>query len=157
MKVVLLSTGKTFQGFVSEGCELYEKRLKRYMPFEHQVLPDVKNASKLPMEALKDAEGRQILSAIKPGDHLVLLDEHGREYSSFEFARWVEKRFQDSSKRLVFAVGGSFGFSADVHAHAQESIALSKLTFSHQMVRLIFEEQLYRAMTILRNEPYHNE
>ena len=133
------------------------ERTKHYTSFDMEVIPELKNTKSLSMEQQKEKEGELILKAIQPGDVVVLLDEHGKEFRSIEFADWVEKKMHTVNKRLVFIIGGPYGFSPSVYAAAQEKISLSKMTFSHQMIRLIFVEQLYRAMTILNNGPYHHE
>lgn len=155
MKVELWAIGKTNEKYLEEGIAIFEKRLGKYLPFEWVVLPDAKLKS-TDGHLLKKEEAKLVLPKISPDDWLVLLDEQGQEFSSVEFAKWLEKRLGDSRRKMIFLIGGAFGFSPDVYARANESIALSKLTFSHQMVRLFCLEQLYRAMTILRNEPYHN-
>jgi 23S rRNA (pseudouridine1915-N3)-methyltransferase len=129
--------------------------LKNYLPFTWIVLPDVKLKT-TDGALLKKEEGKLILSKLQTDDYLVLLDENGKQLTSMELAQWTERRLASSGRRLVFLVGGAFGFAPEVYARAQEQLSLSKMTFSHQMVRLFFIEQLYRAMTILRNEPYHN-
>ncbi len=147
--------GKTAEPYLQEGTQLYVKRLRRYMPFQWVEHPDVRPHISDPV-ALKRAEGLYMLDKLKPDDYLVLLDENGREYTSAELASWLQKKMNASPRRLVFLIGGAFGFSPDLYARAQEQWSLSKLTFSHQMIRLFAVEQLYRAMTILNNEPYHN-
>lgn len=156
MKVELWAIGKTNEKYLEEGISIFEKRLKNYLPFSFQVLPDVKQKTADGAQ-LKKKEGETVLSKLNPDDYLVLLDEKGREFSSVELAQWIEKRLSDSRRRMVFLIGGAFGFSPDLYARSNEQLALSRLTFSHQMVRVFFLEQLYRAMTILKNEPYHNE
>ncbi len=156
MKIELWSIGKTAEKYLEMGLGIFEKRLQHYLPFQMVVLPDVK--LKTSDDALlKKEEGKMLLAKLGPDDYLVLLDEHGKEFSSMGLAQWLERRLTASNRKMIFLIGGAFGFSPDVYARANEQIALSKLTFSHQMVRLFFLEQLYRAMTILRNEPYHNE
>ena len=157
MKIVLIVVGKTAQPYLIEGIDEYVSRIKRYMPFELYVIPELKNTRNLTTEQQKNREGDAILKALQPGDYIVLLDEHGKEFRSIEFADWVEKKMHTVNKRLVFIIGGPYGFAPSVYAAAQEKISLSKMTFSHQMIRLIFVEQLYRAMTILNNGPYHHE
>jgi len=157
MKVVLLVIGKTDSGSWSDALEDYKRRLKHYVPFEMEVIPDIKNAKNMTESQQKEAEGLFILKSLQAGDCCVLLDERGKEYTSKQFAAYLDKKMQVISKRLVFVIGGPYGFSEDVYAKAVESISLSKMTFSHQMIRPIFVEQIYRAMTILRGEPYHHE
>ncbi len=155
MKIELWAIGKTSEKYLEMGMEIFEKRLANYLPFRLIVLPDVKN--KISDGAiLKKEEGKMLLAKLASDDYLVLLDEHGHEFTSPGLAQWLERRLTASNRKMVFLIGGAFGFSPDVYARANEQIALSQLTFSHQMVRLFFLEQLYRAMTILRNEPYHN-
>ena len=144
-------------GYLSKGIEDYTSRLKHYVPFEIQYIADAKNTKKLTQEQQKTVEGSNILTAIDNSDYVVLLDEHGRQYTSMDFAKYIEKKMSTIQRRLVFVVGGPYGFSPEVYARANEKISLSSMTFSHEMIRLIFTEQLYRAMTILRNEPYHHE
>lgn len=157
MKVAFWAIGKTAEQYLEEGTKVYTKRLVHYLPFEMHLIPDVKKAGKLSAEQLKQKEGEQVLAQLNPDDFLVLLDERGKIYSSKEFAQLLEQKLQLSYKRLIFLVGGAFGFSEDLYKRANDKLSLSKMTFSHQMIRLFFLEQLYRAMTILRNEPYHNE
>lgn len=157
MKILVLFLGKTDKEYIKEGINDYVKRLSFYLPFEVKVIPDLKNNSNLSVEVQKEKEGQLILEQINKGDQLVLLDEKGQEFSSVEFSKWVEKKMIAGIRQLVFAVGGPYGFSEDVYQRADYKISLSRLTFSHQMVRMIFVEQLYRAMTILKNEPYHHD
>lgn len=157
MKVTLLVIGKTDKKFVQEGTEIYAKRLFHYIPFELKVIPDIKNNKNLTHEQQKEKEGTLILNYITPGDELILLDEHGKQFSSVDFSDWIEKKMISGRKHLVFVIGGPYGFSQAVFERGNAKISLSKMTFSHQMVRMIFTEQLYRAMTILKGEPYHHE
>ncbi|MBK7410774.1 MAG: 23S rRNA (pseudouridine(1915)-N(3))-methyltransferase RlmH [Saprospirales bacterium] len=157
MKVELWQIGKTAFPYLEEGIRIYEGRLLRYLPFQIETLPDVKNAQKLPGEQLKVKEGEIVLSRLKTEDYLVLLDERGKMYNSVEWAQLMERELMLSHKRIIFLIGGAYGFSPTIYARANSTLSLSKMTFSHQMIRLFFLEQLYRAMTILRNEPYHNE
>lgn len=157
MKVCLLVIGKTDASYIREGIAEYEKRLTRYIPYEMKVLPDVKNAKNLTESLQKEREGEMLLEQFQPGDFVVLLDERGRQYSSMEFAQFLAQKMLGTVKRLVFVVGGPYGFSDGVYKRANDKISLSKMTFSHQMVRMIFAEQIYRAMTILKGEPYHHE
>jgi 23S rRNA (pseudouridine1915-N3)-methyltransferase len=142
---------------MKEGIDDYVKRLSFYVPFELKVIPDIKNRSSFTEDLQKEKEGQLILNYVSSGDYLILLDEHGAEFSSVEFSKWIEKKMIAATRQLVFVIGGPYGFSNTVSQRSDIKIALSKLTFSHQMVRLIFVEQLYRAMTILKNEPYHHE
>lgn len=157
MKVALLVIGKTDARYFIDAIGEYQQRLEHYIPFELQIIPDIKNTKNLTIDQQKEKEGELILKNLQAGDYLVLLDEHGKEYTSVQFASYIEKKTHTVAKRLVFVIGGPYGFSADVYNRASEKISLSKMTFSHQMIRLIFVEQLYRAMTILNNEPYHHE
>jgi 23S rRNA (pseudouridine1915-N3)-methyltransferase len=156
MKIALLAIGKTVDAYLQEGLEVYEKRLQRYVNYMRKELPDVKNAKSLPVEQLKVQEGKTLLSQLTEADELFLLDENGTSFSSEELAGFIRQRMLYSAKSLVFAVGGAYGFSDEVYRKAAGSISLSRLTFSHQMVRLIFTEQLYRAFTIIKGEPYHH-
>ncbi len=156
MKVEAWAIGKTTEPYLETGIGIFEKRLKNYLPFTWTVLPNAKiktTAGAL----LKQEEAKMILSKLNPDDYLVLLDENGRQFSSFELSRWMEQRLAASDRRLIFLIGGAFGFTPEMYARADMQISLSRLTFSHQMVRVFLLEQLYRAMTILRNEPYHNQ
>ena len=155
MKIELWAIGKTSEKYLEVGIEIFEKRLKNYLPFTFTVLPDVKLKT-ADNARLKQEEGKMLLAKLAPDDFLVLLDERGQAFTSVELARWLERRLTASHRRLVFLIGGAFGFSPNVYARANEQLALSQLTFSHLMARLFFLEQLYRAVTILRNEPYHN-
>ena len=156
MKIKLLTMGKTDVKWVREGLELYISRLSHYVPFTIQELPELKNASSLSHAQIKEKEGELLLAAVKPSEDVILLDEKGREYRSVEFASMIGEKLS-RGKDLVFIVGGAYGFSQKVYDRSAGMLSLSKMTFSHQMVRTIFAEQLYRAFTILRNEPYHNE
>ena len=157
MKFALLVVGRTVEKHYITAINDYVERIKHYTPFDTEVIPELKNTKSLSMEQQKEKEGELILKALQPGDVVVLLDEHGKEFRSIEFAEWAEKKMHTVNKRLVFIIGGPYGFSKDVYAAAQEKISLSKMTFSHQMIRLIFVEQLYRAMNILAGGPYHHE
>lgn len=157
MKFALLVVGRTVEKHYITAINDYVERIKHYTPFDMEVIPELKNTKSLSMEQQKEKEGELILKALQPGDVVVLLDEHGKEFRSIEFAEWAEKKMHTVNKRLVFIIGGPYGFSKDVYAAAQKKISLSKMTFSHQMIRLIFVEQLYRAMNILAGGPYHHE
>ena len=156
MKITLLVVGKTTDTHIELLIQEYQKRLAHYIPFNIQVIPELKNTKALTPEQQKQTEGELILRTINSSTDLVLLDEHGKEFRSIEFADYVQKRMS-SGRDVVFVVGGPYGFSQAVYERANGKISLSKMTFSHQMVRLFFVEQLYRAMTILRGEPYHHE
>ena len=157
MNIKLLVVGKTVTGFVSDGVEEYTKRLKHYINFSIEVIQDVKNASSLSSAQLKEKEKELILKHISLDDYVILLDEKGREFSSTEFASFIQQKMNNSIKSLVFVVGGAFGFDERIKQQYNNKISISRMTFSHQMIRLLFTEQLYRAFTILKNEPYHNE
>lgn len=157
MKVTLLAVGKTNEPYFIEGVNEYIKRLKHYLPFDTEIIPDIKNAKNLSTEQLKEKEGDEILKYIDSGDHVILLDEHGKEFTSVKFADYLEKKMMTGEKRILFVIGGAYGFSQKVYEKASDKLAVSKMTFSHQMIRLIFTEQLYRAMTILKGQPYHHE
>ena len=157
MKITLLVVGRTTERYFTEAIDEYKNRLKHYIPFDLEVIPELKNTKNLSETQQKEKEGELILKQIQPGDNLVLLDERGKEYSSIKFAQFIEKKTHSVSRRLVFVVGGPYGFSEKVYDTAQEKLSISKMTFSHQMIRMIFLEQIYRAMTILNNEPYHHE
>ena len=157
MRISLLLIGKTTPAYLQAAIDDYANRLPHYTPFEIITLPDVKNPKSLTTEQLKQKEGEAFLSKLNTDDYLVLLDDKGAEYTSPEFAQFIQHRANSGIRRLVFIIGGAFGFSADVYARANHKLSLSRLTFSHQLVRPIFLEQLYRAHTILRNEPYHHD
>ena len=157
MKVKLICIGKTGKKFLEDGENEYMQRVKHYVQIERVEIPDLKNARKLTFEQIKQMEGKEILSKLGSGEQLILLDERGSLLSSVEFANFVQQRFNAGGKALVFVIGGAYGFSPEVYVAAQGKISLSKMTFSHQMIRMIFFEQLYRAMTILKGEPYHHE
>lgn len=157
MKIALIVIGKTDAGYFVEAINEYKNRLVYYIPFEMVVIPDIKNAKNLSESQQKEKEGELILKTLQAGDYLVLLDEKGKEFTSMQFSAYIERKMHTVPKRLVFVVGGPYGFSEAVYKAAGEKISLSKMTFSHQMIRLIFVEQIYRAMTILNNEPYHHE
>lgn len=157
MKIILLSVGKTDDPLFSQIIEEYRKRVNYYIPFEMQIIPDIKNTKNLSGKEQKKQEGEKLLKWLQPSDNVVLLDEKGKQYSSMEFGSYMEKKSFSALKRLVFVVGGPYGFSDEMRERANEKVSLSRMTFTHQMVRLVFAEQLYRAMTILHNEPYHHE
>ncbi len=156
MKITLLVVGKTTDPHLQALIQEYEKRLTHYLPFTLQVIPELKNAKILRQEQQKQAEGELILKQIDASTMLILLDEHGKEYRSIDFAERISK-LQSAGRNVTFVVGGPYGFSEAVYQRAEGKISLSQMTFSHQMIRLIFIEQLYRAMTILKGEPYHHE
>ncbi len=157
MKVTLILVGKTVDKRFTDIIDEYAARVKHYIGFDIVTIPELKNTKSLSAEQQKQAEGELIRKQLQAGDHVVLLDEHGKEFRSIEFSDWMTKKMNTVSKRLVFIVGGPYGFSRDVYDKCNEKISLSKMTFSHQMIRMIFVEQLYRAMTIMKGEPYHHE
>ena len=156
MKFMLLVVGKTVEKHYIAAIEDYLQRIRHYISFDIEVIPELKNTKSLSTGQIKEKEGELIVKALQPGDVPVLLDDRGKEFRSIEFAAWIERKMH-TAKRLVFIIGGAYGFSQAVYQIAQEKISLSKMTFSHQMIRLIFTEQLYRAMSILNNSPYHHE
>lgn len=156
MKITLLVVGKTTDQRLQTLIDDYQQRLKHYIPFEIVVIPDLRNAKALTQAQIKEQEGIEILRRITPAMEVILLDEHGREYRSIEYAEWIQKKMS-AGRDITFIVGGPYGFSSAVYERADGKISLSKMTFSHQMIRLFFTEQIYRAMTILRGEPYHHE
>lgn len=157
MKITLLAIGKTATKYIQEGIEQYVKRLAHYVPFEIKILPDVKVSKALSSEKQKEMESMIFLSAIGQSDCVVLLDERGKEMTSREFAGYIDKKMITVPKNLVFVIGGPYGFAEGMYARANEKLSLSKMTFSHEMIRLFFVEQIYRAMTILKGEPYHHD
>ena len=157
MKITLLTVGRTDVEWVRKGLDLYVSRLRHYVPFSLIEIPELKNVSALAREQIKQKEGELVLKALKPSDCVILLDERGREYRSIEFSAMLEDRMSRGGRDLVFVVGGAYGFSDAVYSRSDEKSSLSKMTFSHQMVRTIFAEQLYRAFTIMKGEPYHHE
>ncbi len=156
MKTILIQVGKTVNKHFQAGISDYVERIGHYMPFEVVTIAELKNTRNLTEEQQKQTEGELILKQLQPADTVVLLDEHGREYRSIDFARWLQQK-QQTARRLVFVIGGPYGFSPSVYQRANEQLSLSKMTFSHQMIRLIFTEQIYRACTIIKGEPYHHE
>lgn len=156
MKTILLLVGKTVNKHFIAGINDYKERISHYMPFDIVTIPELKNTKSLSEEQQKTAEGELILKQLQPSDTVVLLDEHGKEMRSIEFAAWTEKK-QQTARRLIYIIGGPYGFSEAVYARANDKISLSRMTFSHQMVRLVFVEQIYRACTIIKGEPYHHE
>ena len=157
MKIQLLTIGKTEEKYIQEGLKIYENRLKHYISFETKELPALKNTSSLSEARQKQEEGEKLLQKTEPTDHLILLDEKGKEFTSRAFAGQLEGLMVQSVRQVIFVVGGPYGFSEAVYKRANNKISLSKMTFPHQLVRLVFIEQLYRAMTILKNEPYHHD
>lgn len=157
MKTILLVTGRTIEKHYITAINDYVERTKHFLSFEMEVVPELKHNKSLSAEQQKEKEAELILKRLMPGDYVVLLDEDGKEFRSVEFAGWLGKKMSTLNKRLIFLIGGPYGFSSKIYNIAQEKVSLSRMTFSHQMVRLIFVEQLYRAMSILNNGPYHHE
>ncbi len=156
MKTELILVSKTTDKHLAAGIDDYVSRICHYLPFAITVIPELKNTKNMSEEQQKVREGELILQKIQPSDTVVLLDEHGKEFRSIEFADWLQKK-QNTARRLVFVIGGPYGFSESIYKRADEQLSLSKMTFSHQMVRLLFVEQIYRACTIIKGEPYHHE
>ncbi|MNK33149.1 Ribosomal RNA large subunit methyltransferase H [compost metagenome] len=157
MQVTLLCIGKTGKKFLEEGEQEYLKRLRHYISFQMHIIPDIKQSKNLSENQIKQKEGELILEKVGTSETLILLDERGKEYSSMEFSTHLQDQFNRGGKHIYFVVGGPYGFSDSVYQRANGMISLSQMTFSHQMIRLFFIEQLYRAMTILKNEPYHHQ
>ena len=157
MKTLLLVIGKTTDANIIKLIDEYVSRVNHYMPFSIEVIPELKGVKNVSIDQQKEREAELIQKVLQPGDYVVLLDEHGRERRSMEFAQWIQKKMSAGPRRLVFIVGGPYGFAQQIHKLGNEEISLSQMTFSHQMIRLLFVEQIYRAMTILHNEPYHHE
>lgn len=157
MKVELWWVGGTSFDYIKEGMKIYEKRLQHFLPFGTSQIADIKNAKNMPKNQIKTKEGSAILKKIDKGDCLILLDERGKEFSSIKFAAYLESKLNLSHKKIIFLIGGAYGFSDEIYKRANGKISLSKMTFSHQMVRIFALEQIYRAMTIQRNMPYHHE
>ena len=157
MKITLLTVGKTDKDWVRQGIDIYATRMKHYFPFSIVEIPELKNVASLSEDQIKTKEGELILKNIKPAEDVILLDERGRELSSVEFAKALQDKISYIGKDIVFIIGGAYGFSEAVKQRANSKISLSKMTFSHQIVRAIFVEQLYRAFTIMTGEPYHHE
>jgi len=156
MKTLLVLVGKTTDKHFQAGISDYVERISHYMPMEILTIPELKNTKNLSEKQQKQLEGEQILKLLQSQDTVVLLDEHGKELRSIEFASWLEQK-RNTVRRLVFVIGGPYGFSPDVYSRANEQLSLSRMTFSHQLIRLVFTEQLYRACTIIKKEPYHHE
>lgn len=157
MKIELAVIGKTSIGYLKQGIDEYIKRLKHYVPFEIKYIDDIKNAKNISEDQQKRTEGTKILSLLDKSDFVVLLDEHGKEYTSMQYSSYIQKRMLSGTKKVVFVIGGPYGFSQEVYDRANDKISFSKMTFNHEMIRLIFTEQLYRAYTIINHEPYHHE
>lgn len=157
MKITLLTVGKTDKDWVRQGLDIYVSRLKHYIPFSIVEIPELKNVSALSKDLIKSKEGELILKNIRPTDDVILLDEKGKQYTSVELAKIIQDKISYAGKDIIFIIGGAYGFSDAVYQRANSKLSLSKMTFSHQMVRAIFAEQIYRAFTIMRGEPYHHE
>ena len=157
MKILLIAVGKTDNKLISQLIDEYIKRINFYIPIELNTLPDVKKSKNLSEKEQKTLEGNSIKKCLQPSDYIVLLDDKGKQLTSKDFAKYIENKMTSVSKRLVFLIGGPYGFSEEIVAVSNEKLSLSKMTLTHQMVRLLFAEQIYRAMTILNNEPYHHE
>lgn len=157
MKIVLLAVGKTSSDYIRTGINVYADRIPHYIPFEIKELPDIRSTKNLDSERQKEMEGKIILKEIANADHLCLLDERGSEFTSRQFSEFISNKMVTLPSRLVFVIGGPYGFSREVYSRANSKISFSKMTFSHEMIRLFATEQIYRAMTILRGEPYHHD
>lgn len=157
MKITFIAVGKTTDKHVAALTDDYMGRIGHFNPFEFHAVNELRNTKSLSMEQQKEKEADLIMQQLKSGDHIILLDEKGREFRSIEFAEWLEDRLHKSCKRLIFIIGGPYGFDRRIYDMAQEKISLSKMTFSHQMIRVLFTEQLYRAFTIMKGMPYHHE
>ncbi|MEW2922365.1 23S rRNA (pseudouridine(1915)-N(3))-methyltransferase RlmH [Muricauda sp. ANG21] len=157
MQITLIAIGKTDSVDLEQLISIYDKRLQHYIKFQFQIIPDIKNSKNLSEVQQKEKEGELILGQLQSSDVLILLDERGKQYTSLEFSQFLQKKMNSGIKNLVLAIGGPYGFSDAIYARANGKISLSKMTFSHQMVRLFLVEQLYRGFTILRNEPYHHQ
>ena len=157
MKIVVLIIGKTDESWIQEGIDKYSKRLKHYIAVDFQTIPDLKNRKNLSVSQQKEQEGELIFKQLQNTDQLILLDENGKDFSSRKFAQFLQQKMNSGIKRLVFVIGGPYGFSEALYSKASSKISLSKMTFSHQMVRLFFLEQLYRSATILKREKYHHQ
>lgn len=157
MEIIYLAFAKPDDSYINEGCKKYSQRIPHYIKFQYQIIPALKNNKSLSQDQQKQKEGEKILGQLQNSDFIVLLDENGHEKSSVEFANYIEKKMISGLKRLVFISGGPYGFSTDVYNRGNYKLSLSKMTFSHQIVQLFFMEQVYRAFTILKGEPYHHE
>jgi 23S rRNA (pseudouridine1915-N3)-methyltransferase len=157
MKIALLQIGKTTERYLTEGIGVFEGRMRKYVAFEIFTIPEIRNTRNMTATELKTREGEKILQFFKNDDYIVILDDKGKEFSTIEFSSWIENTLMLQKKRLVFIIGGAWGFSDEVYQKADILLSLSRLTFSHQMVRLLFLEQLYRAFTVIKGEPYHHE
>src|SRR5574344_1206893 len=156
MQITLILVGKTVDKWLCQGCEMYSERLKHYINFQQIIIPELKDTKKLSKEQIKEREGVQIMKHVAKGDTLVLFDERGKEYRSLQYADFLQQMMNSSVKNLIFVVGGAYGFSKEVYDRSDYKVSMSQMTFSHQMIRVLILEQLYRAFTILAHEPYHN-
>jgi 23S rRNA (pseudouridine1915-N3)-methyltransferase len=156
MRITLMMVGKTKVPYVAEGYRDYVRRIRRYLPFSEEVVPDIKSTAGMDQRQVMEKEGEAVLKRIKPADHLILLDERGTVFDSISFAEHLE-RMEGRTPNIVFLIGGAYGFSETIYQRANEQLSLSRMTYSHQLVRLVFTEQLYRAFTILRGDPYHHK
>lgn len=152
-----MSVGKVMTAWIQEGVDLYGNRISKYIKFSPLIVPDIKNAKSLPKEMVKESEGKEILKQIFPSDYMILMDEKGKDLTSREFSDWIVKQMNSGKKRLVLVIGGPYGFSQAVYDRCDAKIALSKMTFTHEMAKLILTEQIYRAFTIMKGEPYHHD
>ena len=157
MKLRLLLIGKTSEAWLREGCDVYAQRIMHYLPFQQEYLPDIRNTKKMPADRLRRQEAQQVMDRLLPGDHLVLLDEKGRQMSSAAMAEWIGQHLVRGTRNLTFVIAGAYGADPMLKERADQIISLSEMTFPHQLVRVIFMEQLYRALTIWKGEKYHNE
>ncbi len=157
MKLALLQTGKTDEPYIREGIAGYEKRISRYARYESLTLPDIRNAKSMPSQVLREKEAHQMLEVFRPDDMIILLDDKGKEFTTLQLAAFLTEKMMSSKKRLLFVIGGAWGFHSSVYDRADFRLSLSQLTFSHQLVRLLFTEQLYRALTVIAGDPYHHE
>ena len=157
MKIALLQVGKTSERYLAEGIAAFEDRIRKYSAFEIITIPDLRSTRSMPVKDQKAREGEKILHFFNKDDYIVILDDKGKEFSTMEFSSWLEKILILQKKRILFVTGGAWGFSDEVYRKADMRLSLSRLTFSHQMVRLLFIEQLYRAFTVIKGEPYHHE
>jgi 23S rRNA (pseudouridine1915-N3)-methyltransferase len=157
MKLTLVQTGKTVETYIREAVAVYEKRIAKYARFETLTLPDIRNAKNMPPSVLKEKEGEKMLEVMRPDDMVILLDDKGKEFTTLQFASFLTERMMSSKKRILFVIGGAWGFDEKVYERADHKMSLSRLTFSHQLVRLLFAEQLYRALTVIAGDPYHHE
>lgn len=157
MELCVISVGKISSSWIQEGTNLFKSRIDKYLKFYFQIIPDIKNSKSLSKESIKEEEGKAILSTLNNSDFVILMDEKGKEHTSKGFAEWIQKQMNSGRKRLVLVIGGPFGFSKEVYSRANSLISLSQMTLTHEMAKLLLTEQIYRAMTILKGEPYHHE